>query len=89
VTAVRILFVITAALIMLMHAGTALFKKKIAEILGYVNLCLHIVLLFERMALEATFEFMALSFMLSLLVYLLLSIALPKIRGRRKEADDV
>lgn len=88
-TVVKILFIITALIIILLHTGTALFKKKIAEILGYVNLCFHIALLFELMALEVTFEFMALSFMLSLLVYLLLSLSLAKIRARRQETDDV
>lgn len=88
-TVVKILFVTTALVIILLHAGTALFKKKTAKILGYVNLCLHIAMLFELMALEATFEFMALSFMLSLLVYLFLSLAISKIKRRRQETDDV
>ena len=88
-TVVKILFVITALIIILLHTGTALFKKKIAAILSYVNLCLHIAMLFELMALETTFEFMALSFMLSLLIYLFLSLALSKIKGRRQETDDV
>ena len=57
----RILIIIVASLIISLHIGCALSKKKIAEILSYVNLGLHIVLLFLLMTLKVSFEFMALT----------------------------
>ena len=70
---VKILFLIVAALMLSLHISTAVFRKKIAEILGYVNLGLHIVMFFLLMLLEVSLEFLALVFMMSLLVYLLSS----------------
>ena len=85
----RILFVITVALIISLHISTSVYKKKIAEILTYANLGLHIVLIFELMALDVAFEFMALVFMLSLLAYLLSSFIAYKIKAERKDSDDL
>ena len=87
--AVKALFVITALIIIALHAGTAFFKKKLVEALGYVNLSLHIALIIELMALEVSFEFAALCFMLTLLVYLFFSFISYKIRIRRQEKRDV
>lgn len=85
----KIAFIIIAALIMLLHIGSVIFKKRIAQILTYVNLGLHIPFIITLMALETSFEFMALSFMLSLLVYLSLSFVNYKVRIRRDERGDV
>ena len=87
--AVKILFLITAALIIILHFGSSVFKKKIAEIFTYVNLGLHIALVFELLALKVSFEFMALSFMLSLLIYLSFAFLFYKIRRREEQTDDL
>ena len=71
--AVRISFLVVAALVFSLHVSTAFFRKKIAEILGYVNLGLHIAMFCILMLLEVSLEFLALVFMMSLLVYLLSS----------------
>lgn len=76
----KILFVITSLVIAALHIGSAFFRKKIAEILTYVNLGLHIALVFELLALKVSIEFMALSFMISLLLYLSSSFVSYKIR---------
>lgn len=88
-TALKIFFVITVFLIISAHAGSVFLREKIAKILGYINICLHIVLFFELLALRASIEFLALMLMLSLLVYLSLSFAYYNIKGKEKEKDDL
>ena len=88
-TFAKVLFVITALLIIALHMGSSALKKKVAEILTYVNIGLHIALIFELMALKVSFEFMALSFMLSLLVYLSSSLVFYCVRRKEDGADDL
>ena len=85
----KIAFVIASAIIALFHIGSVVFEKKLSQILSYVNLALHIVLLFILMALEVSFEFMALCFMVSLLIYLFSSYLSYKIQRRRVKRDDL
>ena len=85
----RILLIIVAALIISLHIGCALFEKKIAEILSYVNLGLHIALLFMLMVLKVSFEFMALTYMASLFIYLLPAFIKHKRMKRGGAEDDV
>ena len=84
-----VLFIITALLATALHIGSVVLKKKTAEILTYVNLGLHIALIFELMALKASFELMTLVFMISLFVYLAASFISYKIRRKEKTEDDV
>lgn len=85
----KVLFIITALLIISIHISTSIFKRKVAETLSYVNLGLHILLVFGLMALDVAFEYMALVFMLSLLVYLLSSFVVYKVKVERKHSDDL
>ena len=87
--AVKILFVLTSLIIVSLHISAFIFKKKTAEILIYVNIGLHIALVFELMALKVSFEFMALTFMLSLLVYLSSAFVSYKLKMREDGEDDV
>ena len=88
-TLAKVLFVITALFIIALHIGSSALKKKVAEILTYVNIGLHIALIFELMALKVSFEFMALSYMLSLLVYLSSSLIFYYLRRKEDRADDL
>ena len=83
---VKILFLIVASLIPAIHIFAAVFKKNIAEILTYVNLGLHIVMFFLLMMLKVSIEFLALVFMISLLVHLVSALISYKLR--KKERDD-
>lgn len=83
----KVLAFIIAALIALFHIGSVAFKKKIAEILTYVNLGLHIAEFFVLMALEVSFEFCALFFMISLFIYLLSAFVFYKIKGKEEQND--
>ena len=83
----NIAFLITAVIICALHISSHLFRIKIANILTYVNLGLHILLVFELLLLETSFEFMALSFMLSLFVYTFSYALTVKIKERRGERD--
>ena len=87
--AVKILFIITLFAVAFLHVGSSALKKKTAEILTYVNLGLHIAMIFELLALKVSFEFMALVFMLSLLIYLSSSLLFYKIRKGRIEKNDL
>ena len=78
----KIAFAVTALLIAALHIGSVSLKKSVGEILVYVNLGVHIALVFELMALNVSFEFMALSFTVSLFIYLLSFFAVKKIRER-------
>lgn len=82
-----IAFLITAVIICALHICSHLFRRKIANILTYVNLGLHILLVFELLLLETSFEFMALSFMCSLFIYTFSYALTSKIRERRGERD--
>jgi hypothetical protein len=64
---------------------TEFLKKKIAEILIFVNLGLHTVFVFILLWLKASIEFFALSFMISLLIYLLFSLVRYKVFCGREE----
>ncbi|MBR5140545.1 MAG: hypothetical protein IKV16_05765 [Clostridia bacterium] len=83
----NIAFIITAIIICALHICSHLCMHKIANILTYVNLGLHILLVFELLLLEVSFEFMALSFMLSLFVYTLSYALIAKFRERRDARD--
>ena len=83
----KILAFIIAALITLFHIGSVAFKKKIAGILTYVNLGLHIAEFFVLMALEVSFEFCALFFMISLFIYLFSAFVSCKIKGKDEQND--
>ena len=83
---VKILFLIVASLILTIHILAAVFKKSIAGILIYVNLGLHIVMFFLLMMLKVSIEFLALVFMISLLVHLVSALISYKLR--KKERDD-
>ena len=85
----KILAFIIAALISIFHIGSVALKKKVAEILVYVNLGLHIAEFFMLMTLEVSFEFCALFFMLSLSLYLLSSFISYKAKRKRGEENDV
>ena len=85
--AVKILAFALAAIIAILHIGSASLKKKIAEILTYVNLGLHIIEFFMLMALEVSFEFCALFFMMSLFTYLLSALVSNKIKRKGEKND--
>ena len=87
--AVKILFLVVAMLMVSLHISTAIFRKKVAEILGYVNLGLYISMFFIVMLLEVSLEFLALVFMMSLLVYLLSSFVSYKLIRKERDNDDV
>ena len=80
--AIKVLFLITALLICALHVLSVVIKKKIRDIFVYANLALHIALTFELMAMKTSFEFFALCFMISLLVYLFSFTVSVKIRER-------
>ena len=82
----KILFLIAASLILVIHICTAILKENIAKILIYVNLGLHIVVFFLLMLLKVSLEFLALVFMISLLVHLVAALISYKLR--EKERDD-
>lgn len=79
------LFIVCASLIALLHLLSVFLKKKIAEILIFVNLGLHTVFVFILLWLKASIEFFALSFMISLLIYLLFSLVRYKVFCGREE----
>ena len=81
----KIAFILIACAIITLHVIGALVSKKIGEVLGYVNIGLHLLLIFVLMALKTSFEFMALSFMVSLLIYLLPAFISYKVKKRREE----
>lgn len=87
--AINIASILTVILICYLHVFSVLLKRKIREVLVFVNLGLHILLTFELMAMQVSFEFLALSFMVSLFVYLFSFFVITKIRMRRGEKNDL
>ena len=83
----KILCFITAAIIALFHFGSSFSKGKTAKMLAYTNLCLHLMLFFELMALKVSLELLALAFMISLFLKLLFSFAFYKLRVKGDEGE--
>ena len=77
----KIAFILIACAIITLHVIGALVSKKIGEVLGYVNIGLHIAMFFELMAYRVKIEVLALAFILSLLVYLSISFFFHKKRS--------
>ena len=85
--ALKIIFILTAIVILVLHILAAILSKKAKTVLSYVNMCLHIAMFFELMAQRASIELLALSFMVSLLVSLSVSLLCGKIKERRGGGD--
>ena len=81
----KILFLIAASLILVIHICTSILKENIAKILSYVNLGLHIVIFFLLMLLKVSLEFLALVFMISLLVHLVAALISYKLREKERD----
>ena len=59
------------AVIIALHVLSAVFSDKRSAVLNFINIALHIVLVFALLLAGAELELVALAFMVSLLVYVL------------------
>ena len=75
--------------VIFLHVASAFFKCKIADILAYVNISLHIVAVFLLLLADVSLEAVALCFMSDLLIYILLNLSAMLREKRRENKDDV
>lgn len=84
-TLFTVLSIILSVIIVALHVLSAIFSDKRSTIVNFVNIALHIALVFTMLLAGAALELLALAFMISLLVY----VAAYKVRHsiNRKEGD--
>lgn len=66
-----VLSVALAVIIVVLHVLSAIFSDKRSTFVNFVNIALHIVLVFTMLLAGAALELLALVFMVSLLVYVI------------------
>lgn len=75
--------------IALLHSASAFLKRRIAKILSYVNISLHIPLVFLFLFSDVSLQTVALCFMSDLLLYLIVNLLALRIECRREGTDDI
>ena len=83
-----LLALLISFVIIALHIVSAFSKDKIAKILNFVNIGLHIVVFLFLLLADAVLELLALFMMCSILVYLLSAmLSLYVLRNRRADDD--
>ena len=89
-----VMFLVTLIAVFIFHFLSVFMKENIAKIVIYANIALHIVMFFELLLIRVSLEMLAIIFMSSLLIYLLLSFirykkSLQKEVGGEEAEDDL
>ncbi len=84
-TLLIILAALTSVGILALHVLSVLFSDKRSTIINFVNIALHIVLVFALLFNGAPLELLALAFMTSLLVYTLAFEIKRRKKGREED----
>ena len=85
-TLFTVLSIILSVNIVALHVLSVIFSDKISKIINFVNIALHILLIFAMLPAGAALELVALVFMFSLLVYVI-AYAVRR-RCTRKEGEE-
>ena len=84
-TLLTVLAVTIAVAIIVLHLLSVMLADKRSIILNFVNVSLHIALVFVLLFKEAALELLALAFMSSLLIYTLAFEICRRVRNRRSD----
>ena len=84
-----LLALLISLVIIALHIVSAFSKDKIAKILNFVNIGLHIVVFLFLLLADAVLELLALFMMCSILVYLLSAMLSLYVLRKRRADDDL